>query len=147
MTAHFTLLRPQALDNSGDPISGAKLYFFDEGTTDPRTVYSDYGLTTGGATFKVADANGFFDPIYPPVGNYDVLMTDGSDVGNDYTRETTIRAKVTTQGPVDLTTFQTNTAKSETPAITRSEEHTSELQSQSTTSYAVFSLKKKNKRN
>jgi len=124
MTAHFTLLRPQALDNSGDPISGAKLYFFDEGTTDPRTVYSDYGLTTGGATFKVADANGFFDPIYPPVGNYDVLMTDGSDVGNDYTRETTIRAKVTTQGPVDLTTFQTNTAKSETPAITTASDYT-----------------------
>lgn len=124
MTAHFTLPRQRAEDDSNNPISGAKLYFFDEGTTNPRTVYSDYGLTTGGATFKIADANGFFDPIYPPVGNYDVLMTDGSDVGNDYTRETTIRAKVTTQGPVDLTTFQTSTAKSETPAITTASDYT-----------------------
>lgn len=124
MTAHFTLPRPQALDSSGDPVAGAKLYFFDENSTNPRTVYDDYGLSSGGAVFKVADADGLFDPIYPPVGNYDVIMTDGSDAGNDYTRETTIRAKVTTQGPVDLTAFQTNTAKSETPAITTASNYT-----------------------
>lgn len=124
MTAHFTLPRPQALDSSGDPVSGAKLYFFDENSTNPRTVYDDYGLSSGGAVFKVADADGLFDPIYPPVGNYDVLMTDGLDIGNDYTQEVAIRPKITTQGPVDLSSFQTNSAKSETPAITTASNYT-----------------------
>ena len=124
MTEHFTLPRQRAEDDSGNPISGAKLYFFDVGTTNPRTVYQDYNLTTAHGVFVQADANGVFDPIYPPNGDYDVLMTDGSDAGNDYTAETTIRAKISTKGPVDLSSFQTNMAKSETPAITKATDYT-----------------------
>lgn len=124
MTAHFTLPRQRAEDDSGNPVSGAKLYFFDVGTTNPRTVYQDFALTTAHGVFVQADANGVFDPIYPPNGDYDVVMTDGSDAGNDYTAETVIRAKISTQGPVDLTAFQTTSAKSETPAITKATDYT-----------------------
>lgn len=124
MTAHFTLPREIATDSSNNPVSGAKLYFFDVGTTNPRTVYQDYGLTTAHGVFVQADANGVFDPIYPPNGDYDVLMTDGTDAGNVYSNETVLRAKISTQGPVDLTAFQTNSAKSETPAITKATDYT-----------------------
>lgn len=124
MTAHFTLPKTKSTNDSNDPVSGAKLYFFDAGTTNPRTVYQDKDLTTAHGVFVQADANGVFPQIYPPIGDYDVLMTDGSDSNNLYTEENPIEEKVTVQGPVDLSSFQTNTAKSETPAITKATNYT-----------------------
>ena len=31
----------QYLDNAGDPLSNGKLYFYESGTTTPKTTYSD----------------------------------------------------------------------------------------------------------
>lgn len=54
----------QVLDSNGDPVSGAKLYFYETGTTTALTVYTDNGLTTPHATPIVADANGFVQEIF-----------------------------------------------------------------------------------
>lgn len=51
-------------DTNGDPLSGALLYCYAEGTTTPQAVYSDEALTTPHANPVVADGNGLFAPIY-----------------------------------------------------------------------------------
>lgn len=54
----------QALDGNGDPLPGAKAYFYDTGTTNARTTYQDSGAVTPHADPVVADANGFFPEIF-----------------------------------------------------------------------------------
>jgi len=51
-------------DTNGDPLSGALLYCYAEGTTTPLAVYSDEALTTPHANPVVADGDGLFAPIY-----------------------------------------------------------------------------------
>lgn len=54
----------RALDDNGDPISGALLYFYDTGTTSPQTVYADSGLASAHPSPLVADGDGYFDPVF-----------------------------------------------------------------------------------
>lgn len=54
----------QALDGNGDPLPGAKAYFYDTGTTNARTTYQDSGAVTPHADPVVADANGFFPEVF-----------------------------------------------------------------------------------
>lgn len=72
----------QALDTSGNKAPGAKLRFYDAGTTNPRTVYSDDGLTipidqTNGIA---ADAAGIWPPIFVTTGVYKVTIHSSADV-------------------------------------------------------------------
>jgi hypothetical protein len=69
---------------------GAKIYFRATGTSTPQNTYTDIALTVAHANPVVADADGYFDPIYfdPSLPNYRVIHTDGSDAGNDPTLET-----------------------------------------------------------
>lgn len=60
--AFFPLL--QAFDNNGDPVSGAKAYWYLAGTSTPVNVYTTVGLTTPHAVPVVADAYGRFAEIY-----------------------------------------------------------------------------------
>lgn len=53
-----------ALDASANPLSGAKIFFYENGTTTLTTVYSDYDLTTPLANPVVADASGQFASIF-----------------------------------------------------------------------------------
>lgn len=69
----------QALDDAGESIPGAKLYFYDNGTTTPKDTYSDVGLTTPHANPVVADSAGRFAAIYLS-GSYTVKFTDDADV-------------------------------------------------------------------
>jgi hypothetical protein len=59
--------------------AGAKLYFFEVGTTTPKTTYQDADETTPHANPVVADANGVFAPIYF-TGPYKIRMDDADDV-------------------------------------------------------------------
>lgn len=52
------------LDSDGNPVSGAKLYFYATGTTTPASVYSDSGLVTPLANPVVADAAGRCSAVY-----------------------------------------------------------------------------------
>lgn len=71
--------RIQAFDNNGTVVSGAKLYFYEAGTSTPKDTYSDSALTTTNANPVVADASGWFGPIYMS-GDYKITLANASDV-------------------------------------------------------------------
>ena len=64
----------------GSPINaGAKLYFYQTGTTTPQNTYSDSALTTPNANPVVADSNGLFGPIYLlATPDYKAILKDSS---------------------------------------------------------------------
>lgn len=78
--SNLPVLQYRALDVNGDPIAGAKLYFYATGTTTPQATYSDRGLTSANANPVVSDADGWFDIIYMGALAYKVRLTDASDV-------------------------------------------------------------------
>ena len=75
-------LRYRAEDANGNPVSGAKLYFYDAGTTTTRNVYSDSGLASLISQPVLSDSSGWFQEIYidGTAGNYRVRKHDASDV-------------------------------------------------------------------
>lgn len=61
MTARFFLAGQQQFDENGDPLAGAKLYFFTRGSTVAELdTYSDSDLTTPNANPIIADSSGYF---------------------------------------------------------------------------------------
>lgn len=58
--------------------SGAKLQFFDTGTSNAKTVYSDFALTTPIGIEAIADANGLFPDIFIDV-TCDVTLRRADD--------------------------------------------------------------------
>ncbi len=78
-----TLLIPpfRALDASGNPYSGAKLYFYaSPGTTTPVDVYTTAALSVTHANPVVADAGGKFANIYGSSAvAYRAVMKDSTD--------------------------------------------------------------------
>ena len=78
-----TLLIPpfRALDASGNPYSGAKLYFYaSPGTTTPVDVYTTAALSVAHANPVVADAGGKFANIYGSSAvAYRAVMKDSAD--------------------------------------------------------------------
>lgn len=82
MTQLFTP-RFQVGDASGLPRAGAKLYFYQSGTTTPIAVYQDAGKTTPHANPVVADATGTFPEIFVDTDPYKVVLTTAGDVEID----------------------------------------------------------------
>lgn len=70
----------QALDDNGNPLAGAKLRFYDAGTTTPRTVYSNSGLSTAISQPVIADAAGRFVQVYLQAGIYKYTLHTSADV-------------------------------------------------------------------
>ncbi|PHS02099.1 MAG: hypothetical protein COA78_21885 [Blastopirellula sp.] len=70
----------QVLDSNGDPISGARLYFFDVGTTTDKTVYTDAGLTAAHPQPVVADSAGRFGFGIYLASRYKIILKNASDV-------------------------------------------------------------------
>lgn len=63
---------------AGVPATGALAYFFDSGTSTPRTVYQDSALATPHAHPLAADGNGRWPAVYLPFGDYKyTLKTSG----------------------------------------------------------------------
>jgi hypothetical protein len=72
-------------DTNGLPYAGMKAYFYDPGTTTPRVVYQDAGLTIPHASPVVADAAGILPQIYMPSGTYKVRYeTAGAVLIDEY---------------------------------------------------------------
>lgn len=67
------------LDSNGNPISGAKLNCYAEGTTARQTVYQDESLSTAHANPVVSDASGRFGPVYLQALPYKFVLTDADD--------------------------------------------------------------------
>ncbi len=77
----------RVLDANGDPVPGAKIKFFEAGTTTPLTVYSDSDLTVALGTVVTCDDGGY--PIsggstkaliWTGTQDYKVVITDADDV-------------------------------------------------------------------
>lgn len=79
MTVLFTGSYVTILDTNGNPVSGAKCYFYEAGTTTPVTTYSDSALTTANTNPIVADAAGRLGTIFLPADDYKVFITDSED--------------------------------------------------------------------
>lgn len=81
MAVQFVLPRQQQVDNNGNPLSGAKLYFFEPGTTTPKDVFSDDELSVAIDQSEgiAADAAGRWPRIYCD-GKYKVTVTTAADV-------------------------------------------------------------------
>jgi hypothetical protein len=65
----------------GEPVSGAKVYFYEPETTTPKDVYTDSALTTPAANPVIADSEGRIAVFLN--GNYSVKVDDASDVQID----------------------------------------------------------------
>lgn len=79
-----TLFNPffQVVDANGDPISGAKLYFYTTGTSTPQNTYAQSDLDPGSVNANpvVADASGRFGAIYLGTTDYKAILKDADDV-------------------------------------------------------------------
>ena len=79
-----TLFNPffQVVDGDGAPIVGAKLYFYESGTTTPQDTFAQSDLDPGSVNTNpvIADADGRFSAIYLGEDNYKVILKDASDV-------------------------------------------------------------------
>lgn len=81
MATRYFPPRSDAFDANGDPISGAKLYFYEAGTSTPLATYSDAALTVANSNPVIADSAGRFGEIFllDDVA-YKAVLTDASDV-------------------------------------------------------------------
>jgi hypothetical protein len=73
-------VRVDLQDANGLPYPGFKAYFYNAGTTTPRTVYTDEALTIPHAVPVVADSAGLLPRIFVPVGTYKAKYTTSGDV-------------------------------------------------------------------
>lgn len=69
----------QFFDDNGDPLSGGLLYFYDTGTTTPKTTYSDEDLVTPNTNPVVLDAVGVPGDIFF-TGTAKIVLKDADDV-------------------------------------------------------------------
>lgn len=74
------LVRYRAIDSNGNPMNGAKLYFYIAGTTTPKDTYSDSARSIANANPVVADAGGLFGAIYLSAAAYKVALKTSADV-------------------------------------------------------------------
>lgn len=79
--SNLPLLKYRAIDANGNPISGAKLYFYKDGTTTPLSVYSDSLFTISLGTSLTADSAGYFARFFMLDSEaYKVRLTTAADV-------------------------------------------------------------------
>lgn len=77
-----TLYKPMDVQVDGDGLSmaGAKLYFYQTGTSTPQDTYSDAGLTTPNSNPVLADGDGLWPPIYMGTTDYKAILKTAADV-------------------------------------------------------------------
>ena len=107
-------------DADGNPVAGAKLKFFEAGTSTPLTVYSDDALTTSLGTVVYCDSAGYpvtaeggstKTLIYAGTTDYKLTITDADDV--------TIAEHDDNPGALDTSGFAVTSAAPSMPVVTR----------------------------
>lgn len=91
----------QVENANGVPVSGAKVYFYQPGTTTPRSAYTDDGLTVPAANPVIADSAGWFSVYMSSDLGYDVVIKSADDSITYY--EITQPSVVENAQPVDAT--------------------------------------------
>jgi hypothetical protein len=95
----------QVENANGVPVSGAKVYFYQPGTTTPRTTYSDDGLTVPASNPVIADSAGWFNTYLSSELPYDIVIKSADD--SITYQERTVASNIAGAQPVDasLTAF------------------------------------------
>lgn len=88
-----------AFGSNGLPVSRARLFVYDAGTTDPAVTFSDPQLTTPLPFPVEANDTGRFGPVYVPDGLYRIDITDALGLSlpgfpEDYVRISPIGASI-----------------------------------------------------
>ena len=80
--ARFGSVGTQYFDDSGDPLSGGKIYVYETGTTTLKTSYSDAGESVANTNPVILDAAGRQPDIFFG-GSAKIVITDSADVQVD----------------------------------------------------------------
>ena len=91
----------QVENANGVPVSGAKIYFYQPGTTTPRSAYTDDGLTVPAANPVIADSAGWFKVYRSSELGYDVVIKSADDSITYY--ESTFPSTIENAMPADAT--------------------------------------------
>ena len=104
-----------ALDDAGDPLDGAKLYFYASGTLTPASVYHDADLNTAWTFPATTDSAGRI-VVYldPSIGNLKLVMTDADDVPVGDTVDPVTPTNAGSSGLGEVFVFGSNSAASVT---------------------------------
>lgn len=76
----ISLSLSQQLDNSGNPLNGGKLYFFQAGTTTPQNAYADSALTIPLANPITLDSAGRIPAFFLADGTIKIRLTNAAGV-------------------------------------------------------------------
>lgn len=98
-------------DANDDPLASAQLYFYDAGTANARTVYSDIALSVAHAQPVVCDSGGLAPLIYTGTSNYKMVVKDSDG--------TTISTHDDLPGAVDHSSYLTSAVQATTPVISK----------------------------
>jgi len=72
---------PQRItDANGDPVSGAKVYFYEAGTTTPKDTFDGIGLASVNANPIICDAGGLLGNVFLDEGAYKIVAKTAEDV-------------------------------------------------------------------
>lgn len=111
------------IDANGDPLDGGTLYFYDAGTSTPRTVYTDKDLLTVLGSSCVLDSGGYPTTdgntktlIHTGTTDYKVILKDGD--GN------TIATHDNIKGALDTSSFSTTYAIGTSPVVSKTAAYT-----------------------
>lgn len=80
MSSIFNMPWTQAFDSAGNTLAGAKLYFYEAGTSTLQNVYADSELKTALSNPVIANGSGRFTPIYLADSRYKVALFTADDV-------------------------------------------------------------------
>lgn len=71
------------VDANGVPLSGAKYYFYESGTSTPVNTYSDSALSIANTNPVIADSAGRLGDVFLAADSYRILIKDANDVTID----------------------------------------------------------------
>ena len=107
-------------DANGEPVSGGYAEFYDAGTTTPRTVYSDSGLSVSLGTIVYADTGGY--PVSTQGGSTKVSVYTGTGAFKVVVKDsagTTLITRDNIPGALDTSGFTPTSASPDTPVISK----------------------------
>ena len=118
MADRFVLPRAEVQDSSGGVEAGAKLEFFESGTSTNLDTFSDDALSSANANPVGADSAGRFGAIFLKDQDYKVTLSTSADVqiwsadpvrgGVDNLADDTIRSSLSTTGSANAYTLTVN---------------------------------------